>query len=98
VARGASTPAGSEDHTEYTLTFHNVLCATDRPVWDEVVAAGAAEDSKSRVLCNTRCGRDGYGTIDLREMASVQVMMVEMEWPWIKSSRWTKLKLSILWP
>ena len=64
----------------------------------EVVAAGAAGESKSRMLCNTRCARDGYGTIDLREVASVQVMMVEREWPGLKSSRWTKLKLSILWP
>lgn len=61
--------------THETLTCHNVRCATDGLLKGERVAAGAADGSKSRALCNTRCRRDGYGTIDLGEMASVQVMM-----------------------
>lgn len=93
---GRAAPAGPHRTYTYMSRCTDSYCATDEPVLGEVVAAGAAEDSKSTVLCNTRCRRDGYGTIDLGEMASVQVMMVERECPGIKSSTWTKLKLSIL--
>lgn len=46
-----------------------------------VVARKAAEGREDWRLGSTRCAIDGYGTIDLKEMASVQWTMVGRERP-----------------